>query len=282
MRFRVFHPCGGFDDFVDSITVLAAPKTNGLTYEKPDVCRENVIKIKPNILLGTLGRVWVDSLNLTDSTRNPILTFPKAGIFWVKYAVIHPTTGCERIDSGQVTVRTPLQLLTTTKADSCGDATGSVLLNAVGGSGVYRFAKDDSTALVKTAIFNNFVAMVSQFIENQKEVCKAEIEFNLDDNINWNQQENMLKINFYRILQECFQNINKHANATQVFVTFEQSETSIVLNVEDNGVGFNYLKKKKGIGLRNMIARTEDSKGTMKVDTSPGKGTKLNFEMPQL
>ena len=102
VRFRVFHPCGGFDDFIDSITVLAAPKTNGLTYDKPDPCRENQIRIKPNILLGTLGRVWVDSLNLSDSTRNPILFFPKAGIYWVKYAVIHPQTGCERIDSGQV------------------------------------------------------------------------------------------------------------------------------------------------------------------------------------
>ena len=134
----------------------------------------------------------------------------------------------------------------------------------------------------KTAIFNNFVAMVSQFIENQKSVCNAEIKFKSDDTINWNEQENMLKINFYRILQECFQNINKHANATQVFVTFEKSETSIILNVEDNGIGFDYFKKKKGIGLRNMIARTQDSNGTMNVDTNSEKGTTLNFKMPQL
>ena len=134
----------------------------------------------------------------------------------------------------------------------------------------------------KTAVFNNFVAMVTQFIENQKSVCKAEIEFILDDNINWNEQENMLKINLYRILQECFQNINKHANATQVFIKFEKSKTSIILNVQDNGTGFDFLKKKKGIGLSNMIERTKDSKGIMNVDSNPGKGTILNFEMPQL
>ncbi len=134
----------------------------------------------------------------------------------------------------------------------------------------------------KTAVFNNFVAMVTQFIENQKSVCKAEIEFFLDDNINWNEQENMLKINFYRILQECFQNINKHANATQVFIKFEKSKTSIILNVQDNGTGFDFLKKKKGIGLSNMIERTKDSNGIMNVDSNPGKGTELNFEMPQL
>lgn len=134
----------------------------------------------------------------------------------------------------------------------------------------------------KTAVFNNFVAMVTQFIENQKSVCKAEIEFFLDDNINWNEQENMLKINLYRILQECFQNINKHANASQVFIKFEKSKTSIILNVQDNGTGFDFLKKKKGIGLSNMIERTKDSNGIMNVDSNPGKGTELNFEMPQL
>jgi len=134
----------------------------------------------------------------------------------------------------------------------------------------------------KTAVFNNFVAMVTQFIENQKSVCKAEIEFFLDDNINWNEQENMLKINLYRILQECFQNINKHANASQVFIKFEKSETTIILNVQDNGVGFDFIKKKKGIGLSNMIERTKDSKGIMNVDSNVGKGTNLIFEMPQL
>jgi signal transduction histidine kinase len=85
-----------------------------------------------------------------------------------------------------------------------------------------------------------------------------------------------------RILQECFQNINKHANATEVFVIFEKSETGIILNIQDNGIGFDYLKKKKGIGLRNMMSRTQDSKGVMLVDTQPYKGTNLNFEMPQL
>lgn len=174
VRFRVFHPCGGFDDFVDSITVLAAPKTNGLTYDKPDPCRENQIRIKPTILVGTLGRVWVDSLNLSDSTRNPTLFFPKAGVFWVKYAVIHPQTGCERIDSGQVIVRTPLQLLSTAQSDSCGYATGAVLLNAVGGSGKYEFSKEDSTKFVKTAIFNNLLGQKNYtfFVRDSATGCK--------------------------------------------------------------------------------------------------------------
>lgn len=132
----------------------------------------------------------------------------------------------------------------------------------------------------KTAIFNNFVLMVSNFIENQRTVCKAEIHFTMDPLIDWNAIDNMAKINFYRILQEAFQNINKYAEARNVFVTFAQNNSKIELKVEDDGLGFNYLKKKKGIGLSNMQTRINSSGGTMTVASAIGKGATLRFELP--
>lgn len=132
----------------------------------------------------------------------------------------------------------------------------------------------------KTAIFNNFVLMVSNFIENQRTVCKAEIHFIMDPLIDWNGIDNMAKINFYRILQEAFQNINKYAGAKNVFITFAQNNSNIELKVQDDGVGFNYLKKRKGIGLSNMKTRINSSGGTMKVASEIGKGALLTFEFP--
>lgn len=132
----------------------------------------------------------------------------------------------------------------------------------------------------KTAIFNNFVLMVSNFIETQKTVCKAEIAFTMDPLIDWNAVDNMAKINFYRILQEGFQNINKYAAAKNVFVTFAKINSIIELKVQDDGVGFSYLKKKKGIGLNNMKTRMNSSGGTMEVTSELGKGTLLKFELP--
>ena len=157
VRFRVFHPCGGFDDIIDSITVLATPKTNGLTYEKPERCRENLIRIKPNILNGTLGRVWVEALNLSDSTRNPILLFPQAGSFWVKFEAINATTGCTIIDSGRVIVQSPLQVTATVFWDSCGNGKSAVALNATGGASGYRFSKNDTTTLQNRLFFDNLL-----------------------------------------------------------------------------------------------------------------------------
>lgn len=132
----------------------------------------------------------------------------------------------------------------------------------------------------KTAIFNNFVLMVSNFIEAQRPVCKAKIDFTMDPAIDWNAIDNMAKINLYRILQEAFQNINKHAEAKNVFVTFAQINSTVELKIEDDGIGFNYLKKKKGIGLNNMMTRINSSGGTMSVVSELEKGALLKFELP--
>lgn len=132
----------------------------------------------------------------------------------------------------------------------------------------------------KAAIFNNFVLMVNNFIATQRNVCQAAIDINIDDTIDWNAVNSTAKINLYRILQEAFQNVNKHANAQNVTVRFFKSNDDLRLEVRDDGVGFNYAKKKKGIGLINMLNRITNSRGTMEIETAPGAGTLLKFVLP--
>ena len=133
----------------------------------------------------------------------------------------------------------------------------------------------------KTAVFNNFVVMVNQFVQSQQNVCQATISLAIDPQIEWSHVADTAKINLYRILQEAFQNINKYANAKTVAITFEQLGSLVVLKVRDDGAGFNAGRKKKGIGLLNMESRIKSSGGQMSVETAPGKGTLLRFEIPQ-
>ncbi|WP_245945976.1 sensor histidine kinase [Flavobacterium magnum] len=132
----------------------------------------------------------------------------------------------------------------------------------------------------KQAVANNFVQMVTNFIATQRTVCKAAITIDIDRQIDWASVDSLAKINLYRILQEAFQNVNKHAQAAKVTVTFRQVEDNIVLTVSDDGIGFNYTKKKKGIGMLNMHSRINGSGGTMTVRTMPGEGTNLDFVLP--
>ena len=133
----------------------------------------------------------------------------------------------------------------------------------------------------KTAVFNNFVLMVSNFIENQQEAHGTVINFEQDKTIDWNNVDNITKINLYRVLQESFQNINKYANATEVDISFKLKDNSLLLEIKDNGQGFDVKRKKKGIGLQNMMSRMKTLGGTMQIDSKAGKGTKLLFQVPK-
>jgi signal transduction histidine kinase len=52
------------------------------------------------------------------------------------------------------------------------------------------------------------------------------------------------------------------------------------IKVSDNGKGFNYGQASLGNGLHNLRLRTEQLDGKFSIDSLPGKGTTLNFEIP--
>jgi signal transduction histidine kinase len=132
----------------------------------------------------------------------------------------------------------------------------------------------------KAAIQDNFVQMISNFMANQKESFGTLIKFKHDDKVNWSTIDNFAKINLYRILQESFQNINKYANASLITVTFQLKNDLLELKVQDNGQGFDIKRKKKGIGLKNMLSRISNLDGTMQINSTIGIGTTLLFQVP--
>ncbi len=134
----------------------------------------------------------------------------------------------------------------------------------------------------KKSILNNFVLMVSNFIDNQKKTYGSTfIHFEQDPNIDWNTVDNLTKINFYRVLQESLTNINKYAEATRVSVRFQLKNEILELKIQDNGKGFDVKKKKKGIGLQNMMSRMTALSGTLQIDSKKGSGTTLRFKVPK-
>jgi len=86
-------------------------------------------------------------------------------------------------------------------------------------------------------------------------------------------------LNLYRIALEALNNSLKHAQADSVQVKLSIENGQILLEVIDNGVGFdkNVTKDKAGLGLKNMNTRAENLGGQLKIDSEPGKGTKVRF-----
>ncbi len=87
-------------------------------------------------------------------------------------------------------------------------------------------------------------------------------------------------INTYRIAQELINNIVKHSDATFVKIQLVFTAEKYVLSVDDNGKGFNHTENNGGVGLMNMLTRTELIGGILRIDSHPGSGARFSLEVP--
>lgn len=87
------------------------------------------------------------------------------------------------------------------------------------------------------------------------------------------------KLTMYRIIQEAVNNIIKHSEATEFSVQIFNNETNLKMIISDNGVGFSNDRGKLGLGLSNMKERIEYINGNLKIESLPGHGTLLAFEI---
>ena len=75
----------------------------------------------------------------------------------------------------------------------------------------------------------------------------------------------------------------KHSKATSLDIDLKKEKDNIILQTSDNGVGFDYgenMANASGLGLRNLLSRTELMAGKMYVESSRNKGTTYTFEIP--
>ncbi|MFH0908530.1 MAG: PAS domain S-box protein [bacterium] len=91
-----------------------------------------------------------------------------------------------------------------------------------------------------------------------------------------------LRTCLYRVLQEALTNAARHARATRVKVSFTTNKTKAVLEIQDNGHGFNVgsLTRRRGIGLIGMKERLTGCGGLLDIRSSPGTGTRIRATVP--
>jgi signal transduction histidine kinase len=84
---------------------------------------------------------------------------------------------------------------------------------------------------------------------------------------------------FY-IAADALGNVARHARAQRASLRLFLDDSKVVLEVADNGVGFDYARATEGHGLRNMRERAFAVGGQLLVDAAPGGGSRLRFEIP--
>jgi signal transduction histidine kinase len=90
----------------------------------------------------------------------------------------------------------------------------------------------------------------------------------------------------FRIVQEAVNNCARHAQPQQVGVHVRVTDGVLRIAIEDDGVGFDPVevaaraRTGEAVGLEGMRERAEIVGGTFRVDSVPGRGTRVVAELP--
>ena len=90
-----------------------------------------------------------------------------------------------------------------------------------------------------------------------------------------------IRHNVFLAVKEALNNVLKHSGATEVWLRLKLMDSSVSVEVEDNGRGFKPdPASPDGNGLRNMKSRLEECGGHAQLASAPGKGTQIRFVFP--
>ncbi|MCY1139783.1 sensor histidine kinase [Actinoplanes sp. Pm04-4] len=90
-----------------------------------------------------------------------------------------------------------------------------------------------------------------------------------------------VEVTVLRAAQEALANVGRHARAGRADVTLSYMEDVIVLDVRDDGAGFD-VPAAEGFGLVALRQRVEALAGSVAIESSPGAGTAVNVTLPAI
>lgn len=146
---------------------------------------------------------------------------------------------------------------------------------------VRRLSHDLSPLILEELGLSAALGRLFDYFRNSFEVHLMQTITDLDDLLS-----PQAKILIYRIFQEVFTNIVKHAEARTVSVTMNKNGGMLSFDIEDDGRGFASAtgpgpgRDAKGMGLSSMAARAYMLHGLLEVQNRKGKGLRVRLSLP--
>lgn len=122
-------------------------------------------------------------------------------------------------------------------------------------------------------------AAFERLIDSINEDKKYEVELDLE---NVSCETNIILVTIYRVVQECLNNIVKHAEATKISLSCKCRNNNCHIMISDNGKGFSETvdSEKKHFGIFGMKERIKLLGGNIHFDSAPEKGTIILIDVP--
>jgi signal transduction histidine kinase len=129
--------------------------------------------------------------------------------------------------------------------------------------------------------FDDIQVRIATYLEKAKSTQEnIQFSFNVQDGIPDRIFSSMEGMNCYRIIQEAINNSLKYANASAIDVNISQENSHLVIQISDNGKGFDEKEIEFGNGLRNMQNRAIEMGGTCEIKSEKDKGTVVRLRLP--
>ncbi|HEX8268810.1 MAG TPA: ATP-binding protein [Flavobacterium sp.] len=126
----------------------------------------------------------------------------------------------------------------------------------------------------------DFINIVENLFSSIRNHSDIQFKLVVDDQIDWLAINSNIKVQIYRILQEALQNIDKYAGAANVKVQMKKDDYNLIIEISDDGVGFDTTANRQGIGIKNMHDRIREVGGNMILQSESNSGTKINLTIP--
>lgn len=124
-----------------------------------------------------------------------------------------------------------------------------------------------------------FKFLLEQLIQKNNEIGNTIFNLDISSAIDWNIYSSLIKINIYRILQELLQNVTKYATAQKCHVTISEYKDYLVVEVKDDGIGFNPNSVSGGIGIKNIRERAKSIDSEVEIKSIENQGTHIRIRI---
>jgi signal transduction histidine kinase len=145
---------------------------------------------------------------------------------------------------------------------------------------VHRMRAISNDLLPLALVHQGLPAAIQEFLHQLETSGELSIQFHVHE---FPELPREKSIHLYRMVTEIVHNTLKHAGATLLDIEITREGESLMMRCTDNGQGFNFpqrAKDRRGLGLNNILSRTEMVAGRLRVESAPGKGTRYQIEIP--
>jgi signal transduction histidine kinase len=147
----------------------------------------------------------------------------------------------------------------------------------------FEASRSLTTQLSPPALYQEGLSSALELLAKRiEEQYKIKVHVNLDPDVN---PEEFIKVMIYQCVQELLFNVVKYAKVDECQLTLQRGQNKIILNIEDQGVGFEASRIAHnavgGFGLYSIKERVKVLGGEFKIVSSFGQGTRCHISIPE-